>query len=327
MCKSITIILSVLMVCANGRYLIQEHYRSPYVFVEDGRNIRAYNLEESLSQDPQEYNLSRVRRQAHGVLSSNPDGTSNFMANVPLTLDDKNMLSAVGTVSGASGKGDFKAAGGGLAWDNVNGHGASLTGQHIPDFGDQLTAAAKLNLLHSDKHDVTAQAFATRSFPSNPNIPNFDTYGGKVGYTYDNKLGASLGMQHTDLFKKTDYSAMGNYNLFKGRDSSLDFNAVLIVCDNGRYLIKEFVEDGRNVRVYDLEEIFSKYPQEFSDENNLSRVRRQAHGTLRSNPDGTSNFMAKVPLTVDDKNMLSAIGTVSGASGNGDFKAAGGGLA
>ncbi|CAG4944917.1 unnamed protein product [Parnassius apollo] len=225
MCKSITIILSVLMVCVNGRYLIQEDYRSPYVFVEDGRNIRAYNLEEALSQDSQEYNLSRVRRQAHGVLSSNPDGTSNFMAKVPLTVDDKNMLSAVGTVSGASGKGDFKAAGGGLAWDNVNGHGASFTGQHIPDFGDQLTAAAKLNLLHNDKHDVTAQAFATRSFPSNPNIPNFDTYGGKVGYIYDDKLGASLGMQHTDLFKKTDYSAMGNYNLFKGRDSSLDFNA------------------------------------------------------------------------------------------------------
>ncbi|CAK1589604.1 unnamed protein product [Parnassius mnemosyne] len=229
MCKSITIILSVVMVCANGRYLIKEDYRSPYVFVEDGRNVRVYDLEEALSEDQQELshenNLSRARRQAHGALSSNPDGTSNVMAKVPLSVDDKNMLSAVGTVSGASGNGGFKAAGGGLAWDNVNGHGASVTGQHIPDFGEQLTAAAKLNVLHNDKHDVTAQAFATRTFPSNPNVPNFDTYGGKVGYTYDNKMGASLGMQHTDLFKKTDYSAMGNLNLFKGRDSSLDLNA------------------------------------------------------------------------------------------------------
>ncbi|CAG4944922.1 unnamed protein product [Parnassius apollo] len=231
MFKSITIILSVLTFCANGRYLVQEDYRYPYVFVEDGRNVRAHDLEEALSILPQEMfhenNISRVRRQAHGTLSSNPDGTSNFMAKVPLTVNDKNKLSAVGTVSGASGNGDFKAAGGSLAWDNVNGHGASLTGQHIPGFGNQLTAAGKLNLLHNDKHDVSAQAFGTRSFPSNPNIPNFDTYGGKVGYTYDEKVGASLGMQHTDLFKKTDYSAMGNYNLFKGRDSSLDFNAGL----------------------------------------------------------------------------------------------------
>lgn len=39
------------------------------------------------------------------------------------------------------------------------------------------------------------------------------------------KLGASLSAAHTDLLKRTDYSAMGNLNLFKTPSSSLDFNA------------------------------------------------------------------------------------------------------
>ncbi|CAH2058077.1 unnamed protein product, partial [Iphiclides podalirius] len=194
MFKSTILVLAI--ACANGLYLFEDG-SGPY----------------------------RVRRQARGSVSTNPDGTSNVAMKVPLAGNDKNMLSAVGSIGAASGKGDFKAAGGGLAWDNVNGHGATLTGQRIPEFGDQLTAAAKANLFHNDKHDVTASAFATRTFPNNPVIPNFDTYGGKVGYTYDNKLGASLGMAQTDLFKKTDYSAMGNLNLFRNRDSSLDLNA------------------------------------------------------------------------------------------------------
>ncbi|CAH2058079.1 unnamed protein product, partial [Iphiclides podalirius] len=225
MYHSVAIVLAILS-SVTGRHLFQDEFRSPYLLVEDGRNVRIYNLEGILSEEPHAgVHLSRERRQAQGSLSTNPDGSSNFAAKVPLAGNDKNILSAVGTVSGASGNGGFKAAGGGLAWDHVNGHGATLTGQHIPGLGNQMTAAGKLNLLHNDKHDVSANAFATRTFPSNPNIPSFDTYGGKLGYTYDNKVGASLGMAHTDLFKKTDYSAMGNLNLFRGRDSSLDLNA------------------------------------------------------------------------------------------------------
>ncbi|XP_068624191.1 attacin-E-like [Battus philenor] len=149
----------------------------------------------------------------------------NFAAKVPFAGGNRNIFSALGSVSGATGNGGFKTAGGGVAWDNVNGHGASITGQSIPGFGNQLTAAGKLNLLDTNRHDVTANAFVTRNFPSNSNIPNFNTYGGSLGYTFDKKIGATLGMAHTDLFKKTDYSAMGNLNLFRGRDSSLDFNA------------------------------------------------------------------------------------------------------
>ncbi|XP_068624255.1 attacin-like [Battus philenor] len=228
MFRSSTIILGLLFVCVQSRHLYNDDVRGPYLLIEDGPYVDVYELEDVQSDEPQQLhgeNLMRVRRQAHGVLSSNPDGSSNFAAKFQLAGDDKNKLSAIGTIAGASGDGSFKAGGGGLAWDNVKGHGASLTGQHIPGFGDQLTAAGKANLFHNDHHDLTADAFATRNFPSNPNIPNFDTYGGKVGYTFDNKVGASLGMAHTDLFKKTDYSAMGNLNLFKTPSSSLDFSA------------------------------------------------------------------------------------------------------
>ncbi|XP_068624257.1 attacin-like [Battus philenor] len=227
MFRSMSVLIAVLLACVNSRHL-PDDFRSPILLVKEGQNIIIYDLEDVSSEEPiqelHEQNLPRVRRQAQGSLSTNPDGSSNFAAKFPLAGDDKNRLSAIGTIAGASGDGGFKAGGGGLAWDNVNGHGATLTGQHIPGFGDQLTAAGKANF-HNDKHDVTASAFATRTFPSNPNIPNFDTYGGKVGYTYDNKMGASLGMAQTDLFKKTDYSAMGNLNLFKDRTSSLDLSA------------------------------------------------------------------------------------------------------
>ncbi|CAG4944920.1 unnamed protein product [Parnassius apollo] len=158
MCQSITIILSVLMAYANGRYLKQDDYRSPYLFVEDGRNIRAYDLEEALSQDPHDR------------------------------------------------------------------HGASLTGQHKPGFADQLTAAGKYNLLHEDKHDISAQAFATRTFPSNPNIPNYDTYGGMIGYTYDDKHVVSLGGQHIpDLGYQ--FTAAGKFNLLHNDEHDITAQA------------------------------------------------------------------------------------------------------
>ncbi|XP_068624205.1 attacin-like [Battus philenor] len=220
------IVFAVLIISVSCRHLTENLH--PYLVVEDNDSIRVYKLEEEFPEESHLFNegsATRVRRQAHGNINSNPDGTTNFAAKIPITGGDKNMLSAVGTVNAANGKGGYGAAGGGLAWDNVKGHGASLTGQHIPGLGNQMTAAGKMNLFHNDKHDVTASAFGTRTFPDKPNFPTFDTYGGNVGYTYDNKVGASLGMAHTDVFKKTDYSMMGNMNLFKDRSSSLDFNA------------------------------------------------------------------------------------------------------
>ncbi|OWR54405.1 attacin [Danaus plexippus plexippus] len=210
------ILITVLAIGANCLYLPYEYSR-PIGYVTD------FDLEQPIeSVHPI---LIRDRRQVHGVANTNPDGTANIMAKLPLAGNDKNILSAIGSVQGVKPGGSFGAASGGLALDNVNGHGLSLTGKHIPDFGNQLTAAGKLNLLHTDKHDFNANAFATRNLPSNPAIPNFNTYGGGVDYTFNQKVGASLGMAHTPLLQKTDYSAMGNLNLFRNPTSSLDFSA------------------------------------------------------------------------------------------------------
>ncbi|XP_023937618.2 defense protein 3-like [Bicyclus anynana] len=189
---------------------------------DDGEDVYFKHPQESVYPI---YHNSRVRRQVHGVINTNPDGTTNFMGKLPLAGNDQNVLSAIGGIGGAKNGGGYGSASAGLALDNVNGHGLSLTGKHIPSIGDQLTAAGKANLFHNDHHDLSANAFATKTMPSNPVIPNFNTYGGGLDYMYNNKIGASLGAAHTDLFKRTDYSAMGKLNLFHNPTSSLDLNA------------------------------------------------------------------------------------------------------
>ncbi|XP_048007022.1 attacin-like [Leguminivora glycinivorella] len=180
-------------------------------------------------------NFNRVRRQL-GSMSTNPDGSANLNLKVPIVRGESNVLSAVGSASGIQSGDAFRAAGvkpgpgysaagGGLALDNINGHGLSVTGQHIPGLGNQATAAGRLALVNTPDHKLGANAFVTRTMPNIPNLPNFNTHGGSLDYTFKDKIGGSLGMAHTDLFKKTDYSAMGNLNLFRGPSSSLDLNA------------------------------------------------------------------------------------------------------
>ena len=65
-----------------------------------------------------------------------------------------------------------------------NRHSLSVTGKHIPDFADQLTASGRMNVFHNDHHDLSANAFATKTMPLNPEIPNFNTYGGGVDYKF-----------------------------------------------------------------------------------------------------------------------------------------------
>lgn len=66
------------------------------------------------------FSHQRVRRQVQGAGSTNPDGTYNFNAKVPLVGNDKNVLSAIGSINGLDNhKGTYGAAGGGLALDNV----------------------------------------------------------------------------------------------------------------------------------------------------------------------------------------------------------------
>lgn len=170
---------------------------------------------------------SRERRQAQTQTqtSLNTEGGLNSMIKVPLAHNDKNYLSGIGSAGYNLKQSELSSIGGGLALDNVNGHGASLTGRHIPGFGDQVTGAGHLNLLHNENHRIDANAFASRTMPKADHFPGFNTYGGGVDYMFKDKVGASLSASHTPMFDKTDYSAMGNLNLFKGRDSSLDLNA------------------------------------------------------------------------------------------------------
>lgn len=71
-----------------------------------------------------------------------------------------------------------------LLYYSRNGHGLSLTDKHIPEFGNQVTLSGHANVFHNPDHDVTANAFLTRSMPTIPQVPNFNTVGGSVDYMY-----------------------------------------------------------------------------------------------------------------------------------------------
>ncbi|GBP16811.1 Attacin-A [Eumeta japonica] len=170
--------------------------------------------------------VHRTRRQVHGAISTNTDGSVNIHAQLPLASDGTNVLSAVsGVDSFLKDKDMHSSVSSGLALDNESGHGLSVINKHTDDFGDQLTAAGHFNLLNSERHNLNANAFVTRTMPENPTLPNFNTIGGGLDYMYKNKIGASLSASHTDLFKQTDLSAMGKLNLFKSPSMSMDFSA------------------------------------------------------------------------------------------------------
>ncbi|KAG6456240.1 defense protein 3 [Manduca sexta] len=168
--------------------------------------------------------ISRVRRDTHGSVTVNSDGTSGAVLKVPFAGDDKNVFSAIG---GLDLDKNLKMSGttAGLAYDNVNGHGVTLTDTHVPGFGDKLTAAGKLNVFHNDNHNLDVKAFATRNMPDIPRVPDFNTVGGGVDYMFKDKVGASASAAHTPLFDRNDYSVGGKLNLFRDPSTSFDFNA------------------------------------------------------------------------------------------------------
>ncbi|XP_072946385.1 defense protein 3-like [Epargyreus clarus] len=213
-------VLAVLLVGVNCRYLLVEEHpmhlaEDGVILGEDGTVYFSAPLE-TVQMEP----LSRARRQAQTTISvDGKTGNTEFGAKIPVARSDNNILSVTGTQSAAS-------RGLGLALDNVNGHGLSVSQRTIPEFGKQLTAAGKLNVLDTDKHNLNANAFVTKNMPTQfPGAPNFNTYGGGVDYTFNDKVGASLNAARTDLFKRTDVSALGHLNLFKNKDTSFDFNA------------------------------------------------------------------------------------------------------
>nr|ACB45562.1 attacin-like protein [Antheraea pernyi] len=204
------LLLAALCAVVNCRYLIIEE---PVYYIQH------YD-------EPEKTANMRVRRDAHGAITVNSDGTSGAVVKVPFAGNDKNIVSAIGSVD-LTDRLKVGAATAGLALDNVKGHGLSITDTHIPGFGDKLTAAGKVNLIHNDNHDLTAKAFATRNMPNLPVVPNFNTVGAGFDYMFKDKIGASATAAHTDFINRNDYSLDGKLNLFKSPDTSIDFNAGL----------------------------------------------------------------------------------------------------
>ncbi|KAJ0171778.1 hypothetical protein K1T71_012541 [Dendrolimus kikuchii] len=219
-----TFSLVLLIIGANARYLITEHV--PRWYIDESANILVRDPEDYLFEPSIPVHLKRVSRQAHGSFTMNSDGTSSTALKLPFAGNDRNIFSAISS-AGFDNKRHLSSSSLGLAFDNVNGHGASLSQTKIPGFGKQLTAAGHVNLFHNNNHDLTANAFGTRNMPSIPNVPNFNTVGGGLDYMFKNKVGASVGAAHTDFINRNDYSIGGKLNLFRNRDSSLDFNAGL----------------------------------------------------------------------------------------------------
>nr|ACB45563.1 attacin-like protein [Antheraea pernyi] len=197
--------VSVLMVGVNSRYLL----------------IEEPSYSEHYEEQPDQWGSSRVRRQA-GKVSISSDGSSSVMLKAPLNKDET--LSAVSSVD-LTNKLKLGASSVGLAYDHKDGHGATLSHTHIPDYGDRLTATGTRSFIKNDNHDLSLTAIAARDFPNHPQLPPHNSFGGSVDYMYKNKIGASAGAMHTDLFKRNDYNLGGKLNIFKTDTSSLDFNA------------------------------------------------------------------------------------------------------
>ncbi|CAK1589598.1 unnamed protein product [Parnassius mnemosyne] len=106
---------------------------------------------------------------------------------------------------------------------NETGHSASVTARHIPNFGNQVTAATNLNVLKTDNHKVDVNAFTTKNFTSAP-IPNFSTHGAGVNYQYKDVAQAAASVAHTPLAQRTDYAISTGLKLHETPASSLSVN-------------------------------------------------------------------------------------------------------
>ncbi|KAF9806066.1 hypothetical protein SFRURICE_008194 [Spodoptera frugiperda] len=163
----------------------------------------------------------RQTRQLHGNTFFNSDGSS-----APFGTSQKNTFSAIGGANFDAAS-RLQSASYGVAMNNANGHGLSVTNTHIPDFGNQFKAAGYANLFRNQNHDVSVNGYFAKNRPQMPQIPSYNTVGAGLDYMFKNKVGASAAIAHTPYFDKTDYSLSGNANLFRNKGSSLDFNAGL----------------------------------------------------------------------------------------------------
>ena len=121
------LLLAVFIVGVSCRY-VSLPYRT-VALIDEPAHLLGDDLEDVYSEHDFEsarpiYVKSRVRRQT-GVMNTNPDGTVNLMAKVPITGNDKNVLSAVAGATALRPDGlhtpgnSYGAVSGGLALDNV----------------------------------------------------------------------------------------------------------------------------------------------------------------------------------------------------------------
>ncbi|CAH0714937.1 unnamed protein product, partial [Brenthis ino] len=165
----------------------------------------------------------------NGNMSVNDDKTKNYSVTAGRE-DGGNSVSATAFVSGYRDTPDptklnappYNVAGVSLNAAHENGHAVGLKAQHIPTFGNQVTASSNVNVIKIDNHRFDVNAHSTANFPKNS--PNFMTHGAGAEYMFKEKVGANASVSHTPMFKQTDYSVGGSLNLHKTPTSSLDFN-------------------------------------------------------------------------------------------------------
>jgi len=214
------LIATAAFVCVSARHILLEDETNYYLLpIEDLEDVEP-------SEDLVPIRTGRMRRQVQGSVTAKSDGTSGANVRIPLAGGDQNALSAIGSVNFNK---DLKMIGqtAGLELDNIKGHSLMLTHSKLPG-ADRVTAAGNVNLFHNDNHNFDANAFAARTMPNAAQAPAFNTYGAGAEYMFKNKVGADVNIVRTPHFDQTDYSAGGKLNLFRGRDSSLDFNAGLV---------------------------------------------------------------------------------------------------
>ncbi|GBP46211.1 Defense protein 3 [Eumeta japonica] len=120
---------------------------------------------------------------------------------------------------------NYNSIGGGLSLNCPKGHEIGVGASHMPAFGNEVGASAKLNLMKTDSHKLDANAFASKSFPHNGAPPSV-THGGSLNYQFKDKFNAAAGMSQTSAMgmHQKRYDAGAGVNLFKTPTTSLDCN-------------------------------------------------------------------------------------------------------
>ncbi|XP_063394692.1 defense protein 3-like [Cydia fagiglandana] len=156
-----------------------------------------------------------------GSMSENHDRerSKNYELNVSHG-DPGNCLKGTAFVNSLTDAGAYKSVGGNVGMEK-SGFGGQLGAVHSAKV-DQMSAAAKMNVIHTDNHKMDVHAFATKTMPHNQ--PSFVTHGGGVDYMYKNAVGASASVAHTPMFKHTEQNVGAKFNLHQTPSSAVSLN-------------------------------------------------------------------------------------------------------